>query len=62
VPGGGATAAAFELTLLRRAGFAAGEPARHWPQRPALFRSAAFAPVLAVPAIVGGASVDHGLG
>jgi uncharacterized protein (TIRG00374 family) len=62
VPGGGATAAAFELTLLRRAGFAAGRAGAALASASALqFAALLSLPVLAVPAIVGGASVDHGL-
>jgi uncharacterized protein (TIRG00374 family) len=62
VPGGGATAGAFEVTLLGRTGAAPVRAGAALASASALQFAALLAlPVLAVPAIVGGVPVDRGL-
>jgi uncharacterized protein (TIRG00374 family) len=62
VPGGGATATAFSVALLRRAGVDAGNAAVALAASTSLQVGTALAlPVLALPAIVGGAAIDRGL-
>src|SRR5258707_8754615 len=62
VPGGGATAGAFQIGLLRRAGLEAGRAGAALAAGSGLQFSALLTlPVLAVPAIVAGAPVDHSL-
>jgi uncharacterized protein (TIRG00374 family) len=62
LPGGGATATAFSATMLRRAGTDTGEAAAAFGASTGLQLATTFAlPVLALPAIVGGAPVDHSL-
>lgn len=62
VPGGGATATAVSVDMLRRAGIAAGRAASALVASTLLQLGTRLSlPVLALPAILGGASVDHGL-
>jgi uncharacterized protein (TIRG00374 family) len=62
VPGGGATAGAFQIGMLRRAGLDAGRTGAALAAASALqFTALLSLPILAVPAIVAGAPVDHGL-
>jgi uncharacterized protein (TIRG00374 family) len=62
VPGGGATATAFSAGLLGRAGVDAGEATASLAASTSLQVGTALAlPVLALPAIVGGAAIDRGL-
>jgi uncharacterized protein (TIRG00374 family) len=62
VPGGAATATAFAVEMLRRAGVEAGQAAVALAASTSLQLGTALAlPVLALPAIVGGAPVSHSL-
>jgi uncharacterized protein (TIRG00374 family) len=62
IPGGGATAAAFTVGMLRRAGVDTGEAAAALSASTLLQIATTLAlPVLALPAIVGGAPVSHSL-
>jgi uncharacterized protein (TIRG00374 family) len=62
VPGGGATATAFTVSMLRRAGFDAGEATAGLAAATVLQIATSLAlPVVALPAIVGGAPVPRGL-
>jgi uncharacterized membrane protein YbhN (UPF0104 family) len=62
LPGGGATATAVSVSLLRRAGVDTGEAAAGFTATAALQIATKLAlPLLAVPAIIGGAPVDHSL-
>jgi heavy metal translocating P-type ATPase len=62
LPGGGATATAFAASMLRRAGIDTGEAAAAFTAAALLQVMTTFAlPVVAVPAIVGGAPVAHSL-
>jgi uncharacterized protein (TIRG00374 family) len=62
VPGGGATATAVSVDMLRRAGIGAGQAASALVASTLLQVGTRLAlPVLALPAIVGGAPVAHGL-
>jgi hypothetical protein len=62
VPGGGATATAFTVSMLRRAGVHAGEAAAAFGASAGLQLATTLAlPVLALPAIIGGAPVSHSL-
>jgi hypothetical protein len=62
LPGGGATATAFSVSMLRRAGFDGGEATVALATSTGLQLATALAlPVLALPAIVGGASMAHDL-
>jgi uncharacterized protein (TIRG00374 family) len=62
VPGGAATASAVAIGMLRRAGVAAGQAAAALAASSSLQIGTALAlPVLALPAIVGGAPVDRSL-
>jgi uncharacterized protein (TIRG00374 family) len=62
VPGGGATATAFSVDMLRRAGVGAGRAASALAAAASLQVATRLAlPMLALPAILGGAPVAHGL-
>jgi uncharacterized protein (TIRG00374 family) len=62
LPGGGATATAFSVSMLRTAGVDAGEAAAAFGASTGLQIATTLAlPVLALPAIVGGAPVSHSL-
>jgi uncharacterized protein (TIRG00374 family) len=62
LPGGGATATAFSTSMLRKTGVDAGEAAAAFTASALLQIATKLAlPILALPAIVGGAPVDHGL-
>jgi len=62
LPGGGATATAFSVSLLARAGIDTGEATAALGTSTLLQVGTTFAlPVLALPAILGGAPVDHDL-
>jgi uncharacterized protein (TIRG00374 family) len=62
VPGGAATATAFAVGMLRRAGVEVGQAAASLAAATTLQLASALAlPLLALPAIVGGAPVDHSL-
>jgi uncharacterized protein (TIRG00374 family) len=62
VPGGGATATAFAVGMLRRAGAKVGETAAALAASTSLQIATRLAlPLLALPAIVGGAPVSHSL-
>jgi hypothetical protein len=62
IPGGGATAGAFELGLLQRAGLPVGRSATALAAATALQFAALLAlPVFALPVVLAGAPVDHGL-
>lgn len=62
VPGGGATATAFAVEMLRRAGIPVGRAATALAASTALQLATTFAlPLLALPAIVGGAPVNRSL-
>jgi uncharacterized protein (TIRG00374 family) len=62
VPGGGATATAFAASMLRRAGVDAGEAAAAFGASAGLQLATTLAlPIFALPAIIGGAPVNHGL-
>jgi uncharacterized protein (TIRG00374 family) len=62
LPGGGATATAFTVSMLRRAGVDTGEAAAAFGASTALQIATTLAlPVFALPAIVGGAPIDHSL-
>lgn len=62
VPGGGATASAFTIGMLRRAGVEVGQAAAALTASTSLQIGTRLAlPVLSLPAIVGGAPVDHSL-
>jgi len=62
VPGGGATATAFSVGMLRRAGVDTGEAAAAFTASSGLQLGTTLTlPVLALPAIVGGATVNRSL-
>jgi uncharacterized protein (TIRG00374 family) len=62
VPGGGATATAVSVDMLRRAGFGTGQAASALVASALLQLGTRLAlPVLALPAVVAGAPVAHGL-
>jgi uncharacterized protein (TIRG00374 family) len=62
VPGGGATATAFSVSMLRSAGVDAGDAAAALTASSILQVATTLTlPVLALPAIVGGAPISHGL-
>jgi uncharacterized protein (TIRG00374 family) len=62
LPGGGATATAFTVSMLRRAGIDTGEAAAAFGTSTLLQLATTLAlPVFALPAILGGAPVDHDL-
>jgi uncharacterized protein (TIRG00374 family) len=62
LPGGGATATAFSASMLRRAGVSTDEAVAGFGTSTLLQIATTLAlPVLALPAIIGGAPVDHGL-
>ena len=62
LPGGGATSTAFTVSLLARAGVDTGQAAAAFGTSTLLQIATTFAlPVLALPAILGGAPVDHDL-
>jgi uncharacterized protein (TIRG00374 family) len=62
LPGGAATASAFSIGMLRRAGVNAGDAAAALAATTLLLLGSALAlPLLALPAILGGAPVDHSL-
>jgi uncharacterized protein (TIRG00374 family) len=62
LPGGGATATAFAVSMLRKAGIDTGEAAAAFGASTGLQLATTLAlPVLALPAIGGGAPVDHSL-
>jgi uncharacterized protein (TIRG00374 family) len=62
LPGGGATATAFAVGVLRRAGVETGKAAAALAASTGLQIATALAlPVLALPAIIGGAAVDRSL-
>jgi uncharacterized protein (TIRG00374 family) len=62
LPGGGATATAFTASMLRTAGIDTGEAAAAFGASTGLQIATTLAlPVLALPAIVGGAPVSHSL-
>ena len=62
LPGGGATSTAFAVGMLRRAGIDTGEAAAAFAASTGLQIGTALAlPLLALPAIVGGAPVSHSL-
>jgi uncharacterized protein (TIRG00374 family) len=62
VPGGGATATAFEVTMLRKAGIDTGEAAAAFAASSGLqLATALVLPLIALPAILAGAPVAHGL-
>jgi hypothetical protein len=62
LPGGGATATAFSVSMLRRAGVDTGEAAAAFGASTGLQIATTLAlPVLALPAILGGAPVAHSL-
>ena len=62
LPGGGATAIAFSVSMLRRAGIDTGEGAAAFTASTLLQIATKVAlPVLALPAIIGGAPISHGL-
>src|SRR3954470_9299703 len=62
VPGGGATATAFSVGMLRRAGLAAGNAATALTAGAVLQLGTVLAlPLLALPAIIGGVAVDRSL-
>jgi uncharacterized protein (TIRG00374 family) len=62
LPGGGATATAFSTSMLHKAGVDTGEAATAFTASTGLQLATTLAlPVLALPAIVGGAQVSHSL-
>jgi hypothetical protein len=62
LPGGGATATAASARLLRSAGMDTAEAAAGFSATTAIRLATTFAlPVVALPAILGGARVDHSL-
>jgi uncharacterized protein (TIRG00374 family) len=62
VPGGGATATAFSVTMLRRAGVDTGEAAAAFTASTGLQLATTLAlPLLALPAIIGSATVNRSL-
>jgi uncharacterized protein (TIRG00374 family) len=62
LPGGGATATAFTASMLRSAGVDTGEAAAAFTSSTLLQIATKLAlPVLALPAIIGGAPISHGL-
>jgi len=62
VPGGGATATAFSVDMLHRAGIPVGRAATALAASTALQLATTFAlPLLAIPAIIGGAPVNRSL-
>ena len=62
LPGGGATATAFSVSMLRRAGIDTGEATAAFGTSTLLQIATTLAlPMLAVPAILGGAPVNHDL-
>jgi uncharacterized protein (TIRG00374 family) len=62
LPGGGATATAFSVSMLRRAGIDTGEATAAFGTSTLLQIATTLAlPVLALPAILGGAPVNHDL-
>ena len=62
VPGGGATATAFSVSMLRRAGVDTGEAAAAFTASSALQLGTTLAlPLLALPAIIGSATVNRSL-
>lgn len=62
VPGGGATSTAFSVGVLRRAGVDTGEAAAAFAASTLLQIATTLAlPLLALPALLGGAPISHGL-
>lgn len=62
LPGGAATASAFSITMLRRAGVSVGDAATALAATTSLLFGTALAlPLLALPAILGGVPVDRSL-
>jgi uncharacterized protein (TIRG00374 family) len=62
LPGGGVTATAFSVSMLRRAGYDTGDAAAALGATSALQAGTTFAlPLLALPAILGGAPIDRSL-
>jgi len=62
LPGGGATAMAFVVSMLRRAGIETPDAAAAWGTSTLLQTTTTLAlPVLALPAIIGGAQVNRSL-
>jgi hypothetical protein len=62
LPGGGATATAVSATMLRRVGIDTGEAAAAFGASSALQVGTTLAlPILALPAILGGAAINHDL-
>jgi uncharacterized protein (TIRG00374 family) len=62
LPGGGATATAFSASMLRKAGVDTGEAAAAFAASTGLQIATKLAlPALALPAIIGGAAIDHSL-
>jgi len=62
LPGGGATAIAFSVSMLRKAGIDTGEAAAAFTASTLLQIATKVAlPVIALPAIIGGAPISHGL-
>ena len=62
LPGGGATSTMVRVSMLREAGVDTGEAAAAFTTSTLLQLATCFAlPVLALPAILGGAPIDHGL-
>jgi uncharacterized protein (TIRG00374 family) len=62
VPGGGATATAFSVSMLRRAGVDTGDAAAAFAASAGLQLATTLAlPVLALPAMIAGAPVSHSL-
>lgn len=62
VPGGGAVSTAFSASMLRRAGIDSGEAAAAFAASTGLQLATRLAlPVLALPAILGGAPISHSL-
>ena len=62
LPGGGATATAFSVSMLRRAGIDTGEATAAFGTSTLLQIATALAlPILALPAMLGGAPVNHDL-
>jgi hypothetical protein len=62
LPGGGATATVVSVSMLRQAGIDTGEAAAAFGTSTVLQLATTFAlPILALPAIVGGAPINHSL-
>jgi len=62
LPGGGATSMALVVSMLRRAGISTPDAATAWGTSTLLQTATTLAlPVLALPAIIGGAPVNHSL-